>query len=65
MCYQSVPLPQYSGNSILNTKLTDTRITDYYLSNARFKNEVIILLKKVFPMAEYNANVRHSGSLSF
>lgn len=24
MCYQSVPLPQYSGN----TKLTDTRITD-------------------------------------
>lgn len=25
MCYQSVPLPQYS---ILNTKLTDTRITD-------------------------------------
>lgn len=48
MCYQSVPLPQYSGNSILNTKLTDTRITDYYLSNARFKNEVIILLKKCF-----------------
>lgn len=28
MCYQSVPLPKYSGNSILNTKLTDTRITD-------------------------------------
>lgn len=28
MCYQSVPLPQYSGNSILNTKLTDRRITD-------------------------------------